>query len=131
MTVSNETLLAQCRYSELWARSEALVKSALGRLLRQGSIYAITDDMLQDAHIAAGKACRSWNPAKGAFSTWITINVAHAATDHQRREGNTLPTEQLDERRLVAPQSDVFEKILRRQTRERIKAALATLPEAD
>lgn len=45
-----------------------------------------TDDTLQEASLAAGKAVRTWDPAKGEFSTWIITKATSAIRDHVRRE---------------------------------------------
>lgn len=50
----------------------------------------VSDDMLQDAREAAGKAVRTWDPAKGEFSTWITARVRYAIADHIRREAGGM-----------------------------------------
>lgn len=49
-----------------------------------------TDDMLQDAREAAGKAVRTWDPAKGEFSTWVLGRVHYAVGDHIRRSASGM-----------------------------------------
>lgn len=73
-------------YRTLWEQADDLCKFAVSSMIRGGmdKQYA-TDDMLQEARMGAGKAVRTWDPAKGEFSTWITGRARYAISDHIRR----------------------------------------------
>lgn len=124
--------LTTTEHRTLWQRSVPITKATVARLVRHGHLPSdqATDDLLQEGHLAAGRAILSWNPDLGAFSTWVSHNVARAVLKHARKEmSNRLDT--FDDEDYISSKSDTVEKLLRRQAQERIMAALAGLPADD
>lgn len=76
----------------MWEQALPLVKSTISRLIRQRRLTAdqATGDLLQEGTLAAGRAVRTWQPDKGAFSTWVVNNAQGALMDHLRRVSNGL-----------------------------------------
>ena len=79
-------------WQRLWVAALPLVKLTITRLISSGRITTdqATDDLLQEGNLAAGRAIRSWDPDKGAFSTWV-MRAAHGAMlDHLRRASSGM-----------------------------------------
>lgn len=76
----------------LWEQTIYIVKHAVTRLLQAGQLAPerASDDLLQEGHMAAGKAVKTWNPDLGMFSTWISHAVRGAMLDHLRREASGM-----------------------------------------
>lgn len=64
-------------WQTLWLAAMPLVKLAMRRLMERGYLDPShsSEDLLQDAAVAAGETVRLWDPAKGAFSTWVMLRV--------------------------------------------------------
>lgn len=75
----------------LWEQADPLCKYLISYVIRKGMdpAYA-TDDMLQEARLAAGLSIRTWDPDKGAFSTWVGRRVQGAIADHIRRQSSGM-----------------------------------------
>lgn len=72
----------------LWLQAQALVDGLLHSLARDGLLrYSdITDDLRQDALLAAGEAIPRFDPAKAAFSTYIVAWMRGAILTARRKE---------------------------------------------
>ena len=83
-----EDLLAAGDFTALWSKALPLVKWQLGRMVQSGQLQSqyLTDDLIQQCSLAVGKALRRWDPAKGAFSTFMVQSIRSAAADNIRRE---------------------------------------------
>jgi RNA polymerase sigma factor (sigma-70 family) len=68
--------------AELWEDATRLVLAVEGRIRKRYGHEDADMDMIQEGNLAAGKAVDSWNPDKGAFSTWIVSNVRGAMLDY-------------------------------------------------
>lgn len=78
-------------WNTLWEQSLPIVKFAISSMVRGGmDRHHCTDDTLQEASLAAGKAVRTWDPSKGEFSTWIVKRATGAIRNHINRERNGL-----------------------------------------
>jgi RNA polymerase sigma factor (sigma-70 family) len=69
----------------LWLEALRLVVYSAGKLMGARG-YSADPDTIQEGNIAAGAAVKTWNPAKGRFSTWIVKSVRGAMIDHYLRE---------------------------------------------
>jgi RNA polymerase sigma factor (sigma-70 family) len=60
-----------------------LAKAHIARL-RAGGMRRerVTHDLVHDAVLAALEACRSWDPDKGAFRSWVTWKAGYAVAEH-------------------------------------------------
>lgn len=67
----------------LWEQAIPLAKLAVRRLMEKGSLAPgqSTEDLMQDALLAAGLAVRKWQPEKGAFSTWVMARARGQVLD--------------------------------------------------
>lgn len=66
----------------------AMVRPILARMVRRGSIPGIDDDLVGVGNLAVCEAVRTWEPARGAFSTHIGNKVKGAVLDYQNKELN-------------------------------------------
>jgi RNA polymerase sigma factor (sigma-70 family) len=66
----------------LWEDALRLVLTVEGRIRKRYGLEAQDMDMVQEGNLAAGRAVDSWNPAKGAFSTWVIAHVRGAMLDY-------------------------------------------------
>jgi RNA polymerase sigma factor (sigma-70 family) len=124
-------------WKSLWSQALPLVKHTVSKLIASGRLTSeqATDDLLQEGNLAAGRAVRTWDPDKGAFSTWI-VRAAHGAIlDHIQRTssgmvgGRRSPghTTQLFEESLEGSLREPEEEILRAQNAQMIRRAVETL----
>ena len=120
----------------LLARDE----SALGEVYDQYSsfVYGIAfrvigdaraaEDVVQDVFLKLWESPDGFDPARGSLRTWLGTLAHRRAVDHVRREEAKRRTALRDAARSpVAP--DVEEMAMALVTAERVRAALATLPE--
>lgn len=72
-----ERLRADKNWNALWLQALPLVGFAIKKLLRKGRLQQqyLTDDLIQEANLAARKYVQSWDPNKGMFSTWLVNNL--------------------------------------------------------
>ena len=132
-----EALLAQGDFTALWSKALPLIKWQLGRMVQSGQLQPryLTDDLIQQCSLAVGKALRRWDPAKGAFSTFMVQSIRSAAADHIRREASGIVGGRdaqghagpLDESTMASNNPAVLERLLTRENAARIAAALAAL----
>lgn len=74
-------------YHTLWEQADPLCLFAIRSMRRQKvEKLTITDDMVQDAREAAGRAVRAWDPDKGPFTTYIVNRVRNAIGNHLAKE---------------------------------------------
>lgn len=74
---------------QLWGRALGLVLAAEAKIRKRYELDEIDPDMVQEGNLAAGKAVDTWDPAKGAFSTWVSVNARGAMLDYlnERNKG--------------------------------------------
>ncbi len=80
-------------WNTLWLAAEPLVKFAMAEL------GCGDDDAWQTGRLAAGGAIRTWNPARGAFSTHIATQVRGALLKwlNEQRTGGVGSRRQTEE----------------------------------
>ncbi len=133
-----EALKAAGDYRSLWEQALPLVKWTLGVWVRAGKLQSqyLTDDLIQECNLAVGRAIPKWDPARGAFSTFMVKCIRTAAMDHIRREesgivggrdaqGHAGP---IDERTLASDDVGALMKLIERESTARVRAALQQLP---
>ena len=82
-------------WEKLWEATIPLVKWKVGKMIRLGALPSsdeVGDEWLQEGMLLAGEAMRQWDPAKGAYSTYIvsTLNWGlRKALEKSRRGGLT------------------------------------------
>jgi RNA polymerase sigma factor (sigma-70 family) len=87
-------------------------------------------DVVQEVFIAVWKDAGRFDPSKGMLSSWLFALARHKAIDLIRREANVRKrTADVDLELEEAP-DDVDEQVWVRVRRDRVVAAIATLPEA-
>lgn len=133
-----EALLAAGDFTALWNKALPLVKWQLGRMVQSGQLQShyLTDDIIQQCSLAVGKALRKWDPARGAFSTFMVTCIRTAATDHIRREASGIVGGRdaqghagpIDERTLASDDVGALMKLIERESTARVRAALQQLP---
>lgn len=82
MKTSNDPVVAQCAHRALWTDACKFVVVIEGRIRKAYGIEHADPDMIQEGNLAAGKACETWDPEQGAFSTWIGRVVSGAMLDY-------------------------------------------------
>jgi RNA polymerase sigma-70 factor (ECF subfamily) len=115
-------------------------EAALGEVYDQFSsfVYGIAfrvigdaraaEDVAQDVFLKLWESPGGFDPGRGSLRTWLGTLAHRRAVDHVRREEAKRRTAQRDAARSpVAP--DVEEMAMALVTAERVRAALATLPE--
>jgi len=87
-------------------------------------------DVVQEVFLAVWKDAGRFDPARGALSSWLFALARHKAIDLIRREANVRKrTADVDLELEEAP-DDVDEEVWIRVRRDRVAAAIATLPDA-
>jgi RNA polymerase sigma-70 factor (ECF subfamily) len=87
-------------------------------------------DVVQEVFVAVWKDAGRFDPARGSLSSWLFALARHKAIDLVRRETNVRKrTADVDLELEEAP-DDVDEAVWIRVRRERVVAAMASLPEA-
>jgi DNA-directed RNA polymerase specialized sigma24 family protein len=83
--LSNEELQAALiagDFNLLWEAAAAPAKAAVTGMLMRGEVEGEKDELVGEAYLAAGKAVRKWEPAKGSFATWIGAYVKTVVKFH-------------------------------------------------
>ena len=160
--MSNEELVAaiqagEDRWGELWEQVAGLVKWKANHImtaldLRGSSCGVELDDLMQSGYLALVKAVETYDPANGAFSTWLMFHLKNTfaeATGYRTQRGRNEPlntafsldkplTDESDsslfgdfvpDQRAAATMEAIEEKEYRRQLREAVEAVLADIPE--
>jgi RNA polymerase sigma factor (sigma-70 family) len=60
---------------ELWLYGTKLVLRIVNTMRRRGLLTMSYEDAVAEGNLAIGNALLSWNPHKGAFSTWVWIRI--------------------------------------------------------
>ena len=87
-------------------------------------------DVVQEAFVAVWKDAGRFDPAKGSLSSWLFALARHKAIDLIRRETNISKRTADVDLELQEASDDVDEAVWIRVRRDRVVAAMATLPEA-
>lgn len=77
-----DPVVAQVALRLLWADACKFVVVIEARIRKAYGIEHADHDMIQEGNLAAGKACETWNPDEGAFTTWIGRCVSGAMLDY-------------------------------------------------
>ncbi len=86
------------------------------------------DDLAQDVFMRIWTAPRAYDPARGRFVSWLSRVAANACIDRLRRNEPV----QLDEAMaatLADPDPDPERRTMQSETADRVRAAIAALPE--
>ena len=129
--LSDEAVVALCARSdevalaELYDRFGRIAYALARRVLRDD---ALAEDAVQDAFLAIWRGAAHFLPERGKASTWILTLVHRRAVDlvrrEQRRRGEPLP-----ETAAVATARAAEDELWLRLERERVRVALAQLPD--
>lgn len=65
---------ARSDFETLWQATIPLVKMQYGRMVKAGTVPG-EGEWLQEAYLIAGEAMRTWDPEKGAYSTFLLSHV--------------------------------------------------------
>jgi len=68
--------------NRLWTDACRFVVVIESRIRKAYGIESPDPDMIQEGNLAAGKAVETWDPAQGAFTTWIGRVVSGAMLDY-------------------------------------------------
>lgn len=133
--LSDEALLAlvargdESALGELYDRVGRVAYGLALRVLRD---ERLAEDAVQEAFLGVWRSAASYRAERGRATTWILTQVHRRAVDLVRREQRRR-TESLDDRaadieRMRSPATD--DEALLRFERERVRAAVCTLPDA-
>ena len=129
--LSDEALVALAARSEQSALAELYDRygrTAYGLALRIVRDQALAEDAVQDAFLTVWRTASRFVPERGKASTWILTLVHRRAVDTVRREERRR-TDSL-ERAAEPAVEGVEEDAWLRLQRERVQAALRSLPDA-
>jgi RNA polymerase sigma-70 factor (ECF subfamily) len=91
----------------------------------------LAQDVVQEVFLTLWRDAARFDPARGGFSSWLLAMTHHKAVDSVRREENLrkrrTTAEVLEEREVDGPR--VHDEVWSTLRRERVRQALATLPE--
>ncbi len=105
---------------------------AYGLALRIVRTAEAAEDVVQDAFLAVQRGAATFDPRRAPARAWLLLTVRSRALDRLRREGRR-PTVELDDERdgAAGGAPDAGAEALRSLEAQRVRAALATLPEDD
>lgn len=117
----------------LWLHVTPLVVNVAKRLQRaEQTPSAELLDLIQEGSIAAGQAVKSWDPDKGALSTWVVARARGAMLDYARspkaRSGGVVGTqEELRAATIPAGRNAEIESEEESEDAEIVRAAMRSL----
>ena len=89
------------------------------------------DDALQEVFVKVHKSWDTYDPERGALSTWLRrITVNHCMSEQRRKRPHLVSLEGLEEQGFDPPDTDVElaqELLIKREQRERIQRAISSL----
>lgn len=161
--MSNEELVAviqagaTVRMGELWEQVKGLVARKARHImtaldLRGSSCGVELEDLMQSGYLALVRAVETYEPAAGAFSTWLIYHLKNTfaeVTGYRTKRGQNEPLnnsfsldktvddesdgtpfgEFVPDPKAAATMLSIEEKLWREQLHEALEAALAALPE--
>jgi RNA polymerase sigma-70 factor (ECF subfamily) len=93
--------------------------------------YGVAEDVVQDAFVRVWRQAGSYTSGRGSVKNWLLSIVHHRAIDVLRSRGDRprrdLP---LDSAEMMPANADVWREVSRSLERDTVRAALATLPDA-
>ncbi len=128
---NDEELLALLQHAnvaaleELYDRHHRLALAVAFRVLDD---RGEAEEVVQEAFLAVWRRSATYRPERGGARGWILSIVRHRAIDRARRARGAAPTAALDETVQDDPAGDVFQAANRHVERERIQAAMSSLP---
>ena len=91
----------------------------------------LAQDVVQEVFLTLWRDASRFDPARGAFSSWLLSMTHHKAVDSVRKEENLrkrrTTSDVLEDREVDGPR--VHDEVWSTLRRERVREALATLPE--
>jgi RNA polymerase sigma-70 factor (ECF subfamily) len=130
MPINERQLVRRClsgdrnAFGVLYDTHAGRIFSLLRRLTGES---AEAEDLTQETFLAAYSALASWR-GEGAFGTWLCGIAFRLYANAQRRRAQR-ETETLNEASdIVAPDTDLFVQMTRREMGQRIEAEIAALP---
>lgn len=97
-------------------------------MMRKGASAELAEDLVQDALIAVWTKAQSYEPSKGAVTTWVFTIARNLRIDRFRRDGNMPMTELGDyDEPSDAPEGE--ELLGRKQEDGLVARALASIPQ--
>jgi RNA polymerase sigma-70 factor (ECF subfamily) len=106
-------------------------RACFGLAYRIVNDYGVAEDVVQDAFLRVWRQAGSYVPGRGSVKNWLLSIVHHRAIDVLRSRGDRprrdLP---LDSAELLPANADVWREVNRSIERDTVRAALATLPDA-
>ena len=106
------------------------MKKTVGRFVASGVLprHMATEDLLQDLLLGVPKSIDSYDPAKGAYSTWVVARARGEILHHLRagRRERTVPfdCDQLTDDRLVG----IVDRLEQKQIKASVREAVNKLP---
>ena len=128
---NDEELLALLQHAnvaaleELYDRHHRLALAVAFRVLDD---RGEAEEVVQEAFLAVWRRSATYRPERGGARGWILSIVRHRAIDRARRARGAAPTAALDETLQDDRGGDVFQAANRHVERERIQAAMSSLP---
>jgi RNA polymerase sigma factor (sigma-70 family) len=114
----------------LWLRAVPLVKKTVGRFVASGVLpsYLATEDLLQDLLLGVSKSIDSYDPDKGAYSTWIVARTRGGILNHLRTNRKTkalqFDCDQLTDERMTS----IVDRLEQNQIKAAVREAISKLP---
>lgn len=99
-----------------------------GYLMKQGADAAIAEEIAQDVMVTLWRKAELFDPRKSSASTWLFRVARNRRIDRLRRQ-KTAELDPEEPSLQPAPLPDVSEEMDARLREERVRAALAKLPE--
>jgi len=112
-------------FEVLYDRYSRLAFTVAMRVL---SDEAAAEDTVQESFLAIWRRAMTYQPQRGSMRTWICSIVRHRAIDRLRSESGRSRYELSLEESREPSLSDTWNEVAAELSRERIRAALGTLP---
>jgi RNA polymerase sigma-70 factor (ECF subfamily) len=114
-------------YSTFYDRVAGPVYGLAMRMLNNDRSAA--EEVVQEVLVEAWRSAAKFDATKGSVMTWVMTLAHRRAVDRVRRERSYAERNERERRLVTHPDLDPGEQVEVEESRERVRAALSTLPE--
>lgn len=122
--------IARGDHPALLALYDRHCRQSLGLAYRMLGEPGAAEEAVQDAFLRVWRRAATFDPSRGSVRSWLMTIVHHCAIDlHRKRAGGPNVVAGLDEIPEQTPAPDTWAEVSRRLDQQRVRAAVAILPQ--